>query len=73
MIVKLYGCDYTVVAVCVSVVWMMLCKYTDGSIQRRDIVIICYKTFSHKIWWKSSHRRKVICDTNNTSENQHLT
>ena len=50
MIVKLYGCDYTVAAVCVSMIWMILCKYTGGSVQRRDIVIIGYKTFSHKKW-----------------------
>ena len=65
MIIKLCGCDYTVAAVCVSMIWMILCRRAGDSVQRRDIVIICYKTFSHKIWRESSHRRKDIGDTNN--------
>ena len=66
MIIKLCGCDYTIAAVCVSMIWMVLCSHTSGSVQRRDIVIICYKIFSHKIWLKSSHRREDIDDTNNS-------
>jgi hypothetical protein len=53
---KLCGCDYTVVAVCVSTIWMMLCKYTGGSIQRRDIVIIFIKPFHIK------YGRKVVIE-----------
>jgi hypothetical protein len=50
MVIKLYGCDYTVAAARISMIWMMLCKYTGGSAQRRDIVIICNKTFYYKMW-----------------------
>jgi hypothetical protein len=49
----------------------VLIYWCSTSAERSDIVIIlwlivCYKTFSHKIWWKSIHRRRDICDTNNT-------
>jgi hypothetical protein len=43
MIIKLCGYDYTVAAICVNMVWMMLCQYTGGSVHRKVIVIICYK------------------------------
>jgi hypothetical protein len=59
MVIKLYGYDYTVSAVCISMVWMMLCKYSSGSAQRRDIAIKCNKTFSHKIWWKVVAEGKI--------------
>jgi hypothetical protein len=59
MIITLCGCDYTVAAVCVSMIWMILYRHTSGSVQRRDIVIICKKTFPHKYGRKVVTERKI--------------
>jgi hypothetical protein len=59
------GYHYTEVAVCINVVWVMLCGYTDSRAQRRKIITIWLKAYNYKILWKSSHGEEEICDTSN--------